>query len=351
MAEYLNLEANITERLSSAFALRHENYSDFGGNTSGSLSGRFDFTPRVALRGTVATAFRAPTLVQEHYAQITSQYVDSALTETGTFPVDSTVAKLLGATQLKPETSRSASVGLVLNPLDPWYLTIDAFFIKIKDRINLSSNLDVSSDTVADYLAANGVTATYDAVRYFTNAVDTRTRGVEVVNQYGWTFGNGQKLDTVLSWSYNDNKVTKVHDTPAILSELGITGTLVERRERYGMLGDSNPRTKLDLGLDYTIDSHWSTSANVNRYGWYKTYSNSGVQYDQWFGPRWTLDLSAKYAVGNWDFSVGANNITDTRPGRVSAINNTTGAYVYSLYSPLSWSGRYVYGRVGYSWK
>ncbi|MFT4249131.1 MAG: TonB-dependent receptor [Pseudomonas sp.] len=352
LAEYVNLEANVTERFSSSLALRHEDYSDFGATVSGALSGRFDFTPRLAVRGTLSTGFRAPTLAQQYYSSITSQYQDlgngTVLVETGTFPVSAKISQLLGAEKLKAEKSRSATAGVVLNPLPGWNLSLDAFYIRIDDRINLSSNLDISSDAVQEYLAANGLSTNYTSLRYFTNAVDTRTRGVELVSQYGFDLDNGHRFDSSLSWSYNDNEVIKVKANPAILDELGVSTQRVERRELYGLLGDTNPRTKLNIGADYDTGRHWSLHGTVNRYGWYKVYSNSGASLDEWFGPKWTLDLSVRYRLRAWTFALGADNVFDVRPDRANDTSNT-GA-IYSLFSPLSWNGRYLYGSVNYRW-
>lgn len=350
---YIDLDTNLTDRFAVSLAGRHEQYSDFGGTTSGSLSGRFDFTPRVALRGSVGTGFRAPTLVQQHYADISSQLQDlgqgQVLVQSGTFPVDSAAASLLGAVKLKPEKSRSATLGLVLEPLDGWNVSADAYWIKIANRINLSSNIPVNTPTVNAYLAANGVDANYQSIRYFTNAVNTRTRGLDIVSQYGFDFANGDRLNTTVGWAYNENKVTRVKPNPAILDELGVAVQRVERRERLGLLGDTNPRTKLDVGFDY-LHSRWAAHANVQRYGSYTVYSNSGPALDQDFDHRWTLDLSADYNLDRWTFTAGADNAFNARPEQVKYANSTSGNFKYSLFSPLSWNGRYYYASVTYRW-
>ncbi|MDY1547895.1 TonB-dependent receptor plug domain-containing protein [Luteibacter sahnii] len=350
---YLDLETNLTDRFAVSLAARHENYSDFGGTTSGSLAGRFDVTPRVAIRGSVGTGFRAPTLVQQHYADISSQLQDlgqgQVIVQSGTFPVDARAASLLGAEALKPETSRSATLGFVLNPLDAWHVSVDAYWIKIHNRINLSSNIPVNTPTVNAYLAANGVDATYQSIRYFTNAVNTRTRGLDLVSQYAFAFANGDRLNTTLGWAYNDNRVSRVKANPPILDALGVAVQRVERRERLGILADTNPRTKLDLGLDY-LHGRWAGHANVQRYGRYKVYSNSGPALDQTFSHRWALDLSADYTLDRWTFTAGANNVFDAKPGRVKYANSTNGNFLYSLFSPLSWNGRYYYASATYRW-
>lgn len=353
VAEYIDLETNLTDRFAVSLAGRHEHYSDFGGTTSGSLSARFDFTPRIAVRGSVGTGFRAPTLVQQHYADVSSQLQDlgqgQVIVQSGTFPVDAPVAGLLGAEQLKPEKSKNATVGLVLSPVDNWNMSIDAYWIKITNRINLSSNIPVNTPAVASYLAANGVDANYQSLRYFTNAVNTRTRGLDFVSQYGFDFAGGDRLNTTVSWSYNENEVTKVKPNPGILTELAVPVQRVERRERLGLLAATNPRTKLDVGLDY-LHGPWAGHANVQRFGSYTVYSNSGPALDQDFDHRWTLDLSADYNIDRWTFTVGSDNVTNARPEQTKYANSTGGNFKYSLFSPMSWNGRYYYASATYRW-
>ena len=191
--------------------------------------------------------------------------------------------------------------------------------------------------------------ANYQSIRYFTNAVDTRTRGLDVVSQYGFDFANGDRLNTTVGWAYNENEVTRVKPNPAILDELGVAVQRVERRERLGLLGDTNPRTKLDVGFDY-LHGRWAGHANVQRYGSYTVYSNSGNALDQNFDHRWTLDLSADYNIDHWTLSAGADNAFNARPEQVKYANSTSGNFKYSLFSPLSWNGRYYYASATYRW-
>ncbi|WP_122562548.1 TonB-dependent receptor domain-containing protein, partial [Pseudomonas viridiflava] len=131
-------------------------YSDFGSNISGSVSARYDFTPQVALRGSVSTGFRAPSLAQQNFTFTSSQLIGNTIQEAGTFPAGSNVAQLLGAEDLKAEKSRNYSLGLVLEPLDNLTVTADVYRIDIRDRISLSSNL-VLNNTAINYLRSNGV--------------------------------------------------------------------------------------------------------------------------------------------------------------------------------------------------
>ncbi len=143
-------------------------------------------SPRAAaLRATVATGFRAPSLAQQHYQAVTTNINSGVAFETGTFPAMGAAAQALGAEPLQAETSLSYSLGLVLQPAERIYLTIDAYRIEIDDRIVLSSNLNIANNAAAQALLAGLGITNVTSARYFNNAIDTRTRGVDVVGT--WT--------------------------------------------------------------------------------------------------------------------------------------------------------------------
>ncbi|TBV02180.1 TonB-dependent receptor [Stutzerimonas kirkiae] len=348
VAQYLDLETNLTDKLGVSAALRHEDYSDFGSNVSGSLSGRYDFTPRVALRGSVSTGFRAPSLAQQHFTLTSSQLIGSTLEEAGTFPADSQVARLLGAEELKAEKSRNYSLGLVLNPLDNLQVTADVYRIDIRDRITLSSNLSLNPAAIA-YLQANGVgNINYTTARYFNNAVDTRTKGLDLVASYRQQFANDVRWNTTLGYNYNSTRVTDVKANPAVLDSLGLDLLRVDRRERLGLLGDTTPKHKLTFGNDFKLGD-WTLRSNLVRYGKFTSYQNNAAN-DQTFDAAWLLDLALDYALGNWLFTVGGDNVTDERPERLLAANSSGGNLKYSTFSPYGYSGAFYYGKVSYSW-
>ena len=349
-AAYIDLETNITEKFSASGAYRHEYYDDFGHTDNASLSLRYQVHPVFAVRGTASTGFRAPSLAQQYYAQTTSQLVNGVLTEAGTFPVNTPVAALLGAENLKAEKSQNLSVGFVFNPIDQLDITLDAYQIDIDDRISLSSNIDASTPAVSAYLNNNGITNTnFRTLRYFNNASDTRTRGIDLVANYQWDNLPYGQLTTSLAYNFNKNKVTKVKANPELLTALGVTR--IDRREQYGLLAESTPEHKLSIGNDYEI-GNVTINTNITRYGSFKTYSNNGPSQDQKFGAKWLLDLALSYKLKNWNFTIGGDNITDVYPDKdVYDIRNPTGGSLqYSQFSPFGFNGAYYYGKINYSW-
>src|SRR5690606_41306910 len=121
---------------------------------------------------------------------------------------------------LQAETSLSYSLGLVLQPLDRLYVTIDAYQIEIDDRIVLSSNLLVGENPAAQQLledlGINGVTA----LRYFNNAIDTRTRGIDLVGSYDVARDSGS-LTFTAGYNYNKTDITRLAPNPDVLNGLG----------------------------------------------------------------------------------------------------------------------------------
>ncbi|WP_266168459.1 TonB-dependent receptor plug domain-containing protein [Dyella subtropica] len=358
VAEYISLETNLTDKLGTSIAVRHEDYSDFGSTTSGSLAGRYDFTDRFALRASASTGFRAPSLAQQNYSYVSSLYYGAGnslglppgIYNTGIVPSTSKVAQLLGGQALKPEKSRNFTVGAVWNPIDPLNLSIDLYQIRIDNRISLSSNLATNSPQVHAYLSANGVTdLNYSGIAYFTNAVDTRTRGVDLVGSYRFDFGNAGTLQTTLSYNYNKNKVIDVKPNPAILNTLGLNLKRIDRRDQFGLLADSTPRSKLILNGLYSID-RWSVSGTVTRYGKFTSYNSTSAQFDQTFSSKWLLDLALNYNLDRWTFSLGADNVFNTYPDKVIHANDNNGTLPYSVFSPFGFNGAYVYGKVAYRW-
>ncbi|MBP9645695.1 MAG: TonB-dependent receptor, partial [Pseudoxanthomonas sp.] len=333
---------------SAGVAGRYEDYSDFGDQVSGKLSARYAFTDAVALRGTVSSGFRAPALAQQHYQAVTTNITNGVAFETGTFPAAGAAAQALGAELLKQETSLSYSLGLVLQPIDRLYVTVDAYQIEIDDRIVLSSNLNIAGNQAAQALLASlGITGVTSA-RYFNNAIDTRTRGVDVVGSYSIPF-DASTLGLTASYNYNKTEVTRIAPNPAALDALGANLQRMGRDER-GRIEEGAPRDKFAFTGDWSLE-HWGFNGGITRYGRFTNRHATVPAQDQTFDASWTVDLAASYRpTRNWTVTVGADNVLDEYPQQNIFANSTFGLMPYSLYSPYGFNGRYLYGRVAYTW-
>jgi len=336
---YVDIEADITNRLTLSAAARYENYSDFGDTLNGRIAGRFEVTDALALRGSVSTGFRAPSLHQSFFTSTATVFTGGVPFETGTFPVSSPTAVALGATPLEAETSVNYSLGAVF-ARGGFALTIDAYRIDIDDRILLSENLN--SPAVQAILPA-GVTS----ARFFLNAADSTTEGVDIVASYGWSAGNIGDFNATFGYNYNTVELSNIQST-GVLSSLTPPPTIFGRQSTL-RLEEGTPQDKFILGLDWSRD-RLGGFARATRFG--ETLSPGGAPAsDVTLSEQWVIDLEGNVDItSRVNLALGANNVFDTYPDNVPAGLNFNGILPFSSFSPAGFNGRYVYGRVRVNW-
>ncbi|MDF1502562.1 TonB-dependent receptor [Roseisolibacter sp. H3M3-2] len=355
VAVYADVETDVTDRFLVAVAGRFENYSDFGATTNGKLSSRFTLAPGYVLRGAASTGFRAPSLQQSFYSATATNFVNvnGNLTpfEIKTFPVSSQQARVLGASDLEPEKSVNLSAGVAMEPVRNLSLTVDAYQIDIDDRIVLSENF--TGAAVAALLQPFGATGG----RYFTNAIDTRTRGLDVVANYGLNLQANGFARFTAGFARNYTIVTRVDSTPPALSNQ--QEALFGRVER-SRIEEGQPRTNVLLSATYDL-RNFGLVARTQRFGEVTArtaLTGAGVPSapDQTFGAKWITDVSGSLRIlSRVTFVVGADNVLDVYPDENSDRRNSTaassgnanfGIFPYNQFSPFGFNGRYVYARV-----
>jgi len=348
-AAYLDLETNVTDKLSAGLAGRYEDYSDFGNAWSGKLSLRYQFTDAVALRATASNGFRAPSLAQEYFSATATNLVSTPtgnqLQQVRTFPVSDPAAIALGAEPLKAEKSRNYGVGLVLQPTEALSATIDAYQITVDHRIILSGNL--TGTNVSNYLQANGYPGVQGG-RYFTNAVNTRTRGVDAVVNYKLDLNSAGTLNLNVAANYNKTDVLYIQPNPPILQQNGLVLARVTRDE-IGRITTGSPKDKFVFGADWNIGA-FSVHGDLTRYGDITVLNASNPALDQTFGAKWLLNVSGTYHLDRWDFTLGADNVTNTYPDELIYANSQNGQLPYSNYTPFGFNGAFVYGKATFRW-
>ncbi|MBN8528117.1 MAG: TonB-dependent receptor [Caulobacterales bacterium] len=338
---YADVEIPVSDRFRIAGALRLENYSDFGRTTTGKLSARYEVTPELAIRGTVSTGFRAPSLQQSYFTSTSSVIQSGAVVETGTFPATSRVAAALGARPLKPETSVNLSLGAILRvgALD---LTIDAYHIDIEDQIALSELINRSfSGQVASLLDPFGV----QAARFFLNGVDVTTQGVDLVARYRLSTERLGDFDFTLAGNVSDTEVTRV---PANTGGLSPAPTLFARN-RVETLQQGAPGEKAVFSTDWRGDRLGAT-VRVTHYGDVLQPATVAAN-DYSTGAKTVVDLEGRWrATQTVTLSVGVDNVFDEYPDYVPAPLNSNGVLGFPYYSPFGFNGRYGYARLTLSW-
>ncbi|MFN7784608.1 MAG: TonB-dependent receptor plug domain-containing protein [Lysobacterales bacterium] len=338
---YLDLEANITEKLLGSAAVRLENYSDFGFNSTGKVALRYDFTEAFALRGSAQTGFRAPSVQQQYFTATSTNFINGVPFDITTFPVDSAEARALGAQPLEAEESVNFSLGAVLS-IGSVSLTVDAYRIDIDDRIVLSENLTAAN--VRQYLTSQGFIG-IGGGRFFINGVDTETQGVDVVLNWPLETDGAGRFDFTLLGNYNETKVTRVPRTSQ-LSSLTPPPVLFDRVNVL-TFERGTPKDKYAANVDWSYDRFGATF-RATRYGEVLAPGTTAAN-DFVLSPKVLLDLEARVDLSEqWRVAVGAENLTDEYPDAFTINLNTTGNTPYSNYSPFGRSGRLLYARVSY---
>ena len=340
---YVDLEADLSDKFTVGLAGRYEDYSDFGDTANGKLSLRYAFTDKIALRGTASTGFRAPSLQQQYFQSIATNFIDGIPYEIGTFRTDNPAAIALGAEPLKAEESTNYSLGLVLQPIDALYVTVDAYRIDIDDRVVLSENL--TSTAVRNYLQANGYTG-IGGGRYFTNAVDTRTTGVDAVGTYRWALGSGP-LELTGGYNYNKTEIENIAANPPALEAIDPTAVRIGRTE-IGRITKGSPRDKFFLGSTWS-PGDWRFNATATRWGEFTSYGTTPAT-DQTYSAKWTLDLAATWVLDRWSFTLGGDNVLNEYPDQQLAGLGTRTYLPYSTSSPFGFNGAFVYANIDYKW-
>ena len=349
LGAYADVAADITERLSFDFAARIENYSDFGGNVSGKLAGRYRLTDSLAVRGSLSSGFRAPSLAQQYFTSTASVVSGGNVVLTGTYPATSPVAATLGASALEPETSTSQTLGVVFHK-GPFELTVDGYNIRIANRIVLSENISAGfSPQTAALLAPYGVSA----ARFFLNGVTSDTTGVDLVANYRIPTDHLGRFNLQLALNNTNTTIDKYPSTN-VLSSLSPAPALFARIRQY-ILTNSSPETKGTFAVDWN-GGPWSVTARATYYGDVIDPAALAAN-DIHSGKKTITDLTASYKFAtNTTVTLGADNLFDVYPDAtpaalnlVTATGNGTGALAFTRFSPFGFNGRYVYAKVAQS--
>ncbi|MFC7380335.1 TonB-dependent receptor plug domain-containing protein [Brevundimonas sp. GCM10030266] len=338
---FIDVEAPITEQFTVAGAVRYEDYSDFGTSTTGKISARYDFAPSFALRGSVSTGFRAPSLQQSFFTSTSSVIQNGAVVETGTFPATSAVASLLGAQPLDAETSVNYTVGAVYR-LGDFNLTIDAYKIDIEDQIVLSELINRSfSPQVASLLDPLGV----QAARFFLNGVDTTTKGIDIVGRYRLGTERFGDWDFTVAANFNDVEVKRLPTSSSVLNPV----PPLFARSRILTIENGTPDTKISGTADWSY-GRWGVTARATHYA-SVLQPGSTAAADYATGDKVVADFEARFqASERVALSLGVDNAFDEYPDAVPVSLNSNGVLGFPFYSPFGFNGRYVYARVALSW-
>lgn len=338
---YLDLETNFTKNLLANVATRFENYSDFGSSITGKAALRYQPRKELVLRGAASTGFRAPGLQQSWYSHTTTAIQNGVLVEIGNFPVTNRASRIFGAKPLKEESSINLSGGMAWSPTNDFNLTVDLYHIKINDRILLGATFDGSSDPViAKILADSGLTQ-IAGVQFPTNALDTKTNGLDVAANYRMHPGPGL-LDFTLAFNFTKNEVTRIDPLPAILVGKGSSYTSALDIVTINAIEKNRPDRRSSLTGNYS-QGRFHLMGRISDYGKFVDGSLDGLET---FGAKQLFDSEIGYRWDAINVSIGARNLFNTYPDQVKIEANTNnGTFIWPGASPFGYNGRYIYVR------
>jgi iron complex outermembrane receptor protein len=353
---YADFETNLTPQFLGNVAGRFERYSDFGSLVTGKVAFRYQPSPRLTLRAAGSTGFRAPGLGQVNFSKVVTNVIAGTPIQVGVFPVADSAARLLGSKPLKEETSVNLSAGFAFSPTDDFTLRVDAFSVKINDRILLGATFD--SDTTLAILARGGITGV-GGVQYFTNGLDTKTTGIDATADLRVPAGAGA-FQLTGAVNFTKNKITRVDPLPTVFAndpdETGLIDTVT-----YIGITTERPDWRGTFTAQYSVGRFHSLA----RASYYGKFSSAQPGFcdncRDSYGAKTLLDIELGHRFSQVDLSVGLRNLFDTYPDQPSSLravdppgdltpakdyNNNFGTFPWAAASPFGYNGRYIYARV-----
>ena len=336
-------------------------------------TGRYDFSPLIAIRGTVSTGFRAPTLAEGFYSGINV----SVSSLSGVFPPNSAGAQALGISNLKAEKSTNFSAGLVLHPIPRMTVTVDGYSIRIRNRIVNSSSFYGASSSVGTLLSPSVITALRGngvpvdsviaainggasgsvSITTFVNGITSLTQGVDFLTTYASDFGGLGHVDWSVAANYTKTSIKKVNAPPSNINQA------VQLLDVYAQadLTKTTPKWRVTAGANWTLgklsvnlrESYYGSSYRI-----ISTPLNGAAQERLSIHPQAVTDLEVAYQLtNNVKLAAGANNLFNNYPTKYPAFiraqqyqTSSTGYITqYPGFSPIGINGGYYYARLNLS--
>lgn len=345
---YGDLEWEPTEQFLIGGAIRYEDFSDFGDNVSWKVNGRYSLGKKGALRASYSTGFRAPSLHQIYLSNIQTLVSGGTISNQGTFNnVDPVIREGLGVPQLTAETSKNISAGITFEPINNFTASLDFYNVKVDDRVLFTGEIgndgdDTTTNPIEQILNDNSITS----LKFFVNAVNTNTTGVDVVLNYrNMKIGSGI-FSATLAANFNETKIEGQIDTPPLLAA---NDYIIFNRKEQSRITSARPKSKVLLGLDYNIGK-MNLALNNTYFGevsW--MHSSNGLNgvdlgngplptedeaFDQTFAGKVITDLIIGYDfTDKISGSISANNLFNVYPDEI----DTKGDFVTDL------GGRFKY--------
>jgi iron complex outermembrane receptor protein len=334
IAAFVDGEFTFSSTFSLGAAVRFENYSDFGNTLNGKLAARYKLTDGLALRGSASTGFRAPSLAQLYFNSVYTDFESGVAVDKFLAKNNSPVTRALGIEPLKEETSVNLGAGLTYSR-QGFTLSADFYRIQIKDRIVLTGDFSNDDDQIGGILRALNV----GSARFFANAINTTTNGLDLVAAYSGTLGDEQRFTLTLAGNWNRMTIDQVNTSPKLI---GKEDSYLSNREKLFILASAPP-----MKGNLTFDLHGrrlGLNARINYF--------DRIELEDYIGeidvydPRVTLDLSLSYRLSprvRW--TLGGVNILNAYPTRQD--QETEGGGLYDAVQ-MGFNGTFLFSKLNF---
>ena len=332
---YLDVEADITNDFALSAALRYEDYSDFGNTITGKLAARYAISDKYAIRGSVSNGFRAPSLAQIYFSSTYTNVENGQIIDELIADNKSVITRAAGIPGLTEEQSINGSFGITAKPTTALSITLDAYYVTIADRIVLTDGFGQDDDSIGATLEALNV----GYARFFTNAVDTKTMGLDAIISYK-IYMNDNTLTLTYAGNFNQMEVTAIH-TNELLA--GKEDNYFSDREEYFLLA-SEKKKKMHFNVEYAT-SKLNVNLRANYFGAINLINYSVEEYT--YSPKTTLDASIGYDItSNMHLTIGGTNLLNTYPDDTDPYETETGGAWDAV--QMGFNGLFMYSKLGF---
>ena len=336
---YADAEFDLSEKFLLSAAARFENFSDFGSTINGKLAARLKASDHINIRGSLSTGFRAPSLAQIYYNLRFTNFIGGVASDQLLSPNNSPVTASFGIGPLAEEKAFNAALGFTAS-FGQFTATVDGYYINVKDRIVLTGTF-ASSDIP-------GV----DSAQFFTNGVDTKTTGLDIILSWKTSIGEDSGFGATFLGNFNDMKIDKV-----------LNGNLDEQtffgeRDKAFLLA-SAPDSKLSLSLNY--NKRWFDAgltfthfSEVTLLDWqaeedsadYGGFAQKLLAAKDVYGAKMVTDLNLGFKLSNnLKLNVGTNNLFNIYPDQQD--DWTEGGGYWDAVQ-MGFGGAYYYAKMNY---
>lgn len=363
ISAYADVGLNATDDLTLNGAIRHDNYDNSGHSTNFKLSSHWRINEQIAVRGALSSGFRAPSMQQLYFSNISTQFIDDPLNpygeqvavQVGTFNNTSELAKSIGIPELTEEKSKNYSFGAIVNLDNTINFTLDWYRIDVDDRIVISNQVGFGLSNMLD---KSLLKAGAGAGQFFLNGADTKTHGVDFIATWQPTLDIGE-----LYLTFAANK-TQTNVTKVIVPSDSALATIMKDKifspQDISIIEEWQPQDRISITSLYQYNDV-KINLELNRYGQYNITDGGR----QTHGAKVLTDIRVEYQIDdNLSINFGGNNIFDAYPDKNTIGNShagtiidnqgneivsSDGVFVYSRRSaPFGFNGAYFYAGAKY---